>query len=59
KMPFPKLKLKGQAGTVIGFDVAVDDGDVPSRGRKLQMVWSGTAHNWRTPVDFGRIILVK
>ncbi|MFA7236191.1 MAG: sugar-binding protein [Phycisphaeraceae bacterium] len=39
-----------------GFDVAVDDADVPG-GRKVQMVWAGTNENYRNPDLLAMVLL--
>ncbi|MEI8039225.1 MAG: sugar-binding protein [Verrucomicrobiota bacterium] len=41
-----------------GFDVALDDADSPTAGRKVQMVWNGTANNNANAESYG-VILIK
>lgn len=41
-----------------GFDVALDDADSATAGRKLQMVWNGSANNHASADGYG-VILIK
>ncbi len=46
-----------QPGSVIGFDISIDDGDTEKTGRKLQMTWAGEADNFKNRGNFGRLLL--
>jgi hypothetical protein len=53
---FPRLSMKNNS--VIGFNIAVDDNDDPSRsGRKSQMVWSPSKAASSDPSVFGKLIV--
>lgn len=59
KIPFSSLpSIVAKPGTIIGFDIAVDDQDTtePPPGRKSQMVWAGTKNNCADASLFGRVV---
>jgi hypothetical protein len=51
---FPELRL--QPGSLLGFDVALDDADDGGE-RKAQLVWQGSAMNCSDTSLFGRLRL--
>lgn len=57
-IPWTSLGVTPQPGLVIGLDVANDDDD-NAGGREGQVVWNGTANNYRDPSAWGSITLVE
>jgi hypothetical protein len=58
-LPLKTIGIPIGIGTVIGFDLAVDDADVVSgkeSHRDNQCVWAGTGENYSSPENFGMLI---
>jgi hypothetical protein len=56
-IPWPNLSpFVPKEGGVLGFDIALDDAD-NTKTRKTQMVWAGTADNWKDVSQIGRVVL--
>lgn len=64
-IPWKSLKFSPTEGGLLGFDLAIDDADKEGgnlsemEAERKQMVWSGTATDYRDPLNFGGIFLVK
>jgi Beta-1,4-xylanase len=58
RIPFSVLKVRPAVGAAFGFDVGIDDADEPGKTRKLQMVWAGTASNYKDPSHYGIVVLL-
>ena len=60
-IPAVKLRnLKLCAGNLVGFDLALNDGDGGDTGdgRNAQLCWAGTADNYRNPRVFGTLLFL-
>ncbi len=60
EIAIPWKELDGfqlRQGAVIGFDMAIDDGDKEQAGRKIQLAWSGDGKNCVSRKNFGRLII--
>ncbi|MDF2923284.1 MAG: flu 1 [Paenibacillaceae bacterium] len=55
-IPWKNLGVQAAPGVSIGFDVAVNDDDNGGQ-REGQLVWAGTADNYRNTFAFGDLIL--
>jgi hypothetical protein len=57
-IPWQELDgLQPRKGLVLGFDVAIDDGDTEQAGRRIQLMWAGDSANCVSRKNFGRMIL--
>ena len=56
-VPWTTIGLSPKSGLKIGFDLNVNDSDVP-KVRNGIITWQGTANNYLTTEDFGTIVLV-
>jgi hypothetical protein len=54
-LPWASMGIKPNAGTTLGFDMAVTDTDKGSL--HAQVVWSGASFNWGNPMGFGTLVL--
>ncbi len=57
-IPWSNLDIKPSAGTVIGFDIMVDD-DNDNSSRDGQTAWSGDGDNWKSTASFGDLTLTS
>jgi hypothetical protein len=56
EIPFKNfVDFKPVSGSIIGFDIAIDDNDVTTR--KIQLVWNGEGDNFANRFNFGRLLL--
>lgn len=55
-IPWSKLGITPTTGLQFGFDIAVDDDD-NGGARDGQIAWKGTANNWNSSANYGRVKL--
>jgi hypothetical protein len=62
-IPTAAIDLTPEAGTPIGFNVALIDDDDPTSvhpfGQEIHMVWTGLRNSWRNPRQFGQLTLTE
>lgn len=55
-IPWSKLGITPASGVKFGFDIAVDDDD-NGGGRDGQIAWKGTANDWNSTANYGKVKL--
>lgn len=56
-VPWSALGVTPMGGTVVGFDVAINDDDDGGDTRETQLVWNGNGEGWRDPRQLGEVAL--